>query len=511
MSQVKNVISICAVKDAATWVHVSRAMTRYIDAENFFVIVPSDGVDIFRALSPARFTVIDEDSLLAGLNIAYVAARMPEAMRVRAGWYFQQLIKLLALVSVPADPDDVLLLWDADTMPMHRLSFQTESGQLLYCTSDEHHQPYFDAIQRLLGTEKMVAFSFVAQSFPIFRRWAEEFIALVERRSGQRWIDAILEATDLSLPSAFSEFETLGAFVAENYPQHAAVNSAPWARDGYLRGLTPEMVSNSETLGREFAYVAFESWLRDQGPVAEPRTSRAFPRPWDIDPFLDTFFNRFTGDRAVIQVGANDGVIADPLRRFLADERHNNVRAVLCEPLRYYYEKLCRLYTNRPNTVLMNVACGSAAATRKFYFIDPDMASEMNGEGPPNDWAHGQGSFYRESVEFWINQNSFRGEAYRANLSRYLSAIVESDAFVMPLNRFRLPNVETLLILDVQGAELDVLAGLDWLSPPQWIVLEQDRGRSDTISTLMEAFDYEYVCGAENVLFARRAHVRWLD
>jgi FkbM family methyltransferase len=500
MSQFKNVISVCAAKDAATWLHVSRAMTRYIDAENFYVIVPAAEVDLFRALSPDRFKVVDEDSLLSGFNLAYVAARLPAANKARAGWYFQQLIKLLALVTLPADRDEALLLWDADTMPLHKLNLRTETGQIAYFKSSEHHQPYFDTIRQLLGIEKTVDFSFIAQCFPVLRLWAEEFTSFITNRHGGHWIDAILGATNLAEPSGFSEFETLGTFISQAHRDQIVVNLDPWERFGYSRGLTPALLSGSETAGREFAFVAFEVWDR---PAAAPASGGTFPRPADVDPFLETFFTRFTGDRAVIQVGANDGVIADPLRKYLADAALDGVRAVLFEPLRYYFEKLCALYAVRPNTVLMNVACGSSVATRKFYFVDPDMASQMNGDGPPNDWAHGQGSFYRESVEYWIHQNAFRGEAYRANIGRYLNSIVESEAFVLPLNRLKLPNVETLLVLDVQGAELDVLAGLDWLSPPEWIVLEQDRGRNSTITALMDALDYHYVCGAENVLFAR--------
>jgi FkbM family methyltransferase len=505
MSQVKTVISVCAVKDAATWLHVSRAMIRYLDAETFCVIVPAAEVNVFRAISPDRFDVISEDSLLAGFSLAYVADRMPSANKDHAGWYFQQLVKLLALVSLPANGDDVLLLWDADTMPLHRLTHRTETGHLVYYKGSEHHPPYFDTIRRLLGVEKSVDFSFIAQSFPIYRSWAQEFVSHIESRSGAHWIDAILQSTDLAESSGFSEFETLGAFLAQLHRDRIIVQLDPWERFGYSRNLSPEILSRSETIGREFAFVAFESWDKPARTLANPPPGVLFPRPTDIDQFLATFFERFTGDRAVIQVGANDGVIADPLRIHLSQAKNDGVTAVLFEPLRYYYDKLRALYADRPKTVLLNVACGAAVASRKFYFIDPEVASKMNGDGPPNDWAHGQGSFYRESVEYWIHQNAFRGETYQANIGLYLNSIVESEAFVLPLNRLTLPNVESLLLLDVQGAELDVLCGLDWFSPPAWVVLEQDRGRNRTITALMEAFDYEYVCGIDNVLFAQRA------
>jgi hypothetical protein len=233
---------------------------RYLDAKRFYVIVPAAEVGRFIELSPEAFTVLSEDSLREGFDLAYVEAKMPIENRDRAGWYFQQLLKLLALQVLPTGDDELALLWDADTMPVRRLSFRSESGQLVYYRSDEHHRPYFRAIERLLGLQKIVNFSFISQSFPILGSWHREFISLVESRSGCHWIDAVLSAAELNKQSGFSEYETLGTFLSHFHPDEMAASVSHWIRRGFRAGLTPKTVYDDEALAGPCAFVAFEEW-----------------------------------------------------------------------------------------------------------------------------------------------------------------------------------------------------------------------------------------------------------
>ena len=49
---------------------------------------------------------------------------------------------------------------------------------------------------------------------------------------------------------------------------------------------------------------------------------------------------------------------------------------------------------------------------QKLYFIPPKVADQMNGDGPFNNWAHGQGSFNLDVVIYCIKKNIFIFLAY---------------------------------------------------------------------------------------------------
>jgi hypothetical protein len=507
MKKIKNVISVCHSPRLKTWMYVSRNIEKYIDSENYYVIVPENEVPLFKELSPPSFQVVSENSLIPGLTLGYVWQRLPENYRNRAGWYFQQILKIVALFVLPSEDDDLLLIWDADAVPVHNLGFCDEAGKVFFFTGAEYHRPYFEAIRKLTGFEKKVDFSFIAQCFPIYKKWAKEFVSFIEAKNQKGLVDAVLEVACLAGDPGFSEYETMGTFLVETHYSEIGVNVSPWERFGLSKYGSIEAVYNSETEGREFAHVTFESWDQPSSAqnkrVDEPLGDK-LARPQTPSEFLDVYFCGFKGKKCVVQVGANDGVMDDPLRRYLSNPANDDVLVTLIEPLDYYFQKLAVLYRDRKNTFLFKAACGSREDIRDFYYVAPKMASQMNGTGPANDWAHRQGSFSRESAEYWIRANQFRGEEYRANIDMYLDSILQTKVVVQPLRNIRMESADSLFVLDVQGAERDVLLGIDWFNPPHWLLFEQDRGQSRDIFILLGALGYELVCSDnETVVFGK--------
>jgi hypothetical protein len=87
------------------------------------------------------------------------------------------LVKISAAAS---RDDDVVLIWDGDTVPLKRIEFVTREGLLMYYKSSEYHKPYFAAIKRLIGLDKVVDYSFIT----------------IEARSGCDWIRSIISSID---------------------------------------------------------------------------------------------------------------------------------------------------------------------------------------------------------------------------------------------------------------------------------------------------------------------------
>jgi FkbM family methyltransferase len=230
--------------------------------------------------------------------------------------------------------------------------------------------------------------------------------------------------------------------------------------------------------------------------------TRMLTRSSSLRDFFEAYFS--SGNEArVIQVGANDGIMCDPLRPFLARRTNQDIRAVLVEPIPFYYTKLRNLYADYPNITVLNVACGASCDRASLYFIEPSVADHMNGDGPPNNWAHGQGSFDLNAVKYWIERNRFRGEDYVRNIDHYVEAIISMYVEIIRLSDIEMSgqNDNLLVLIDVQGFEMDVIRGIDWSHPPAYIVVEDYLNHSSPIDKYLSARGYFYLCGRVDKVF----------
>ena len=99
------------------------------------------------------------------------------------------------------------------------------------------------------------------------------------------------------------------------------------------------------------------------------------------------------GSGAIIQIGANDGVQNDFVRPII---KNYSGKVLLVEPIPYYCSKLELLYKDKPNITILNAFIGEVSdfeKSRTIYYIEPTVAGQMDGNGPADQWAHGQGSF----------------------------------------------------------------------------------------------------------------------
>ena len=125
----------------------------------------------------------------------------------------------------------------------------------------------------------------------------------------------------------------------------------------------------------------------------------------------------------------------------------------------------------------------------------------MNGEGPQNNWALGQGSFSKENVIYWINSNSFRGASYVKKIDFWIKNINEIKVNVIATKDLLPSNTDNvLLVIDVQGFELDVLKGIDWQFPPKYIMIEEDLNNREARNYLLSK-KYSLISDSSNNLF----------
>jgi len=252
------VVSVCAKRDADVWAVAAPQIARFISASRYIVIVPDGDVAVFRACTPSVFDVVAES-----IYVAEFLAQLGTIQQLagqRTGWYLQQFIKLAFLRS--AAPDELVLIWDADTIPLRPLHFLNADGTLNFYRGEEFHAPYFSAIAKLAGQTRLTDRSFIAQCFPIYGRWAAEFFGHIEVRHATGWANALLDCIDFAEPSGFSEYETLGTFLTHTHPNEMRLASGSWDRRG--RAYTGE----AQMLHwrcfhrplRRLDFVAYEKW-----------------------------------------------------------------------------------------------------------------------------------------------------------------------------------------------------------------------------------------------------------
>jgi len=252
------VVSVCSAKDLSAWKVTASHLKNFINAAEFVVIVPKTDLEQFQSVTPGPIKVINEEKYTDQIH-KLLKPKFNDQNKGRYGWYLQQFIKLIALSE--AKSDEIYMIWDADTVPLKPLVFNS-SNKLSYYKATEHHLPYFETITRLLDLKKIVCHSFIAQCFPARGAWIQEFITFIETGKGLPWLEAIVEATNFREDSGFSEYETLGTFFSHKYANEIRFTNRKWLRSGNsLIGSIDKLDQPlSKLLLHQFDYAAFEAW-----------------------------------------------------------------------------------------------------------------------------------------------------------------------------------------------------------------------------------------------------------
>ena len=91
--------------------------------------------------------------------------------------------------------------------------------------------------------------------------------------------------------------------------------------------------------------------------------------------FLEAIRSR-RGALRFLQIGGNDGILGDPLRKFLT-ARRPGVSGVILEPVPAYFEALCRNYRGFEHVRPVNLGIHASEASVTIYRVDPKRAGEF--------------------------------------------------------------------------------------------------------------------------------------
>ena len=251
-----NIINVCQSTDIEAWNVASKNIVKFIDSENYTVIVPKNDLNLFKKNSPLEYKVLSEEvytpKFINNLLDKHVKSK------TKVGWYIQQFLKFSALEEI--SDDKFALIWEADTIPLKKLTFEKNNKTAFY-KGNEFHKPYFDHISTLLGLKKNNNFSYIAQCMPVKGKWFKELIKSIENKNHKNWQDAIIETINFEEHNAFSDYEIIGTFVEKNFSNEIEILDNNWQRYGKsIIGSANNLKYFDKILALKYDFISLEKW-----------------------------------------------------------------------------------------------------------------------------------------------------------------------------------------------------------------------------------------------------------
>jgi len=202
------------------------------------------------------------------------------------------------------------------------------------------------------------------------------------------------------------------------------------------------------------------------------------------------------GVGAVIQVGANDGLLDDPLRHILTER---SLPVLFVEPLPDRFRELRRNTRAMANVVFENVAIGTKSGTGTLYRLRDDV------DGLP-DWFRGVASFDRRVL---LKHKSWG----RVARSAVMSAIEEVEVPVITFGQLldKHPDIGRIMALQVDTEGHDAVVVESAIAAgcaPRVIQFEHRHLRYDSqwkIRDLLTSQGYGLVSDVNDTLAFREA------
>lgn len=216
------------------------------------VIVAPDNEGIKQVCAQKNCKFIDENSVLpiTKENIDYRTPKWD-----RAGWLFQQLLKLSG---DQICNQDYYLCLDADTLLIRPHIFKDDRKTVFYCRKKKHSE-YYRTYERLLGTRATAPSSFVAHYMLFEKTRVIELKKEIESNKQTKWFAAIIQSIKKSSYYAFSEYETYGNFVNSRYPDQLIQKKT--LNLNMKRSEVENIASlDFEELAKSYRSISFHSW-----------------------------------------------------------------------------------------------------------------------------------------------------------------------------------------------------------------------------------------------------------
>ena len=243
---------------------VIRGLYSLCGVTDIVIIRPLHEASAFRVLEDTypRVTFLSDSDVLTfdAKDIAhYGVPNFPK----RAGWFFQQFLKL-GFSSHPIAKQNYLV-WDADTVPLSSMEF-CSNEKVIFTHGLEFFSEYFETIEDIFGFKSVFPCSVISQHSLFDKTIITQMFAHVTARlDSSSFYESVLTSCARRQSAFFSEYEVYAAFFAHCRPTGYSCDRRRWFRNAAaLSGIPPSGLWLSY-FARFFDYAAFESW--DKGFV----------------------------------------------------------------------------------------------------------------------------------------------------------------------------------------------------------------------------------------------------
>jgi hypothetical protein len=268
VKEFRRVVSVCAIQDIRVWRVSALRILKYIESAEYVLVCPDPQIPDFTAVTPSGWRIVGDSFFAGPHDFKYVESMVTGFNKLNVGHLFQQFLKMNALADPALKDEDWVLIWDADTVPLRKIRFiNSRTGKVECYSGVEHHDPYFQTIQRLTGLQKKVGFSFIAQCFPTKVGWVREVVQAIAGSKDKHYVQVILENLPGLDPKSqeFSEYELMGTWYFEKHPQEVSWKTGKhWTRSGsrYLGTdfKSPWIGFFLFLLSFYYDFAAFEKW-----------------------------------------------------------------------------------------------------------------------------------------------------------------------------------------------------------------------------------------------------------
>ena len=192
----------------------------------------------------------------------------------------------------------------------------------------------------------------------------------------------------------------------------------------------------------------------------------------ELDKKLIKYLNYKNG--FFVELGANDGIKQSNTYYF---EKNFNWNGLLIEPIKSKYLK-CLKFRSKKN-FFYNAACvGFNYKNKKIKMIYSDLMSSIDDK--------------TINSKIDAKKHALQGEKYLVKNDKIKEVLVDTKTLNEILNEIDSPKVIDFLSLDVEGAELEVLNGINFLNYYFKFILVESRDDQEIIKYLKN-FDYNLV------------------
>lgn len=144
-----------------------------------------------------------------------------------------------------------------------------------------------------------------------------------------------------------------------------------------------------------------------------------------------------------LQIGANDGKLADPIYNFVT-ENHDKLSGLAIEPMKDVFKQLCDTYKEYPNIKLANIAIHNSAKEMNLYRVDSQKASGLPA------WTKGIASFNAD-------HHKLSNTPSDAIITEKVNCVTTEEL----LNQFGIRHLD-LLQIDTEGYDAEIILNFDF-------------------------------------------------